>query len=1047
MERRLGSDLGAVRVHTGARAARTADALDAYAFSIGPDVGFAAGAYAPASSVGRGLIAHELAHTLQPSEPAGLAGDVSPEVRRQPIGSSGGAASSLPAVDLLGHGRFEPPQAIADHIRGRMGDDVYVPVTIGTWAHGILPVRWSSGRWLSTSEDFQTPEPPAHYPGWALELTHPAFLTHPLARPKMWITIVDAVVGGSMGWESPVGLSSHPARFRQQVPREKLFNGMSDFTDLELRGEMRDSFWDGHLVFSVPDLSFTSGPFHGTGRMSVVDDSYAVDAHVPVPVPGLAGADLPVKADEHTDGSVFATRTWTYSRDLGAGRGRLAGSLTGTLGRGLLDVRGSVRYVHTDPAVTGAVTIVVTRTDLAHEAVRDWLGQDAPPPTPALGQDLAITGYGEVDFALSPWLTGRAAVVVHPEGYVSARGELSPTAVVALTRMFEKKKQLPAPLSDKATIPVDGLPPLADVSVVLEWKTFVDGSIGPATLHDIRITGLVSTHPAIVNRFDLAGVISGPAQAGVHLWVSARLAGRLATAELVSAGVSGTGDVELITYAEAGAQAGRRAKAGTSTPEYYLQGHVEATASLLLRLGLDLEGSALFWGGKYHLWDRQWQLGQAGARLGFEYVLGGRGAQNLLTTSFTSLSFDPAKFAEALVRRDMVAARGKQEPTQVDSATGADSTDPAAPPPPELPSGTTPPSGGAGGSLTTRLDEPLEMSHVPHTLHLDLTSPPDLVMSSADPRRLLNKVKRARTDLRKVQPPTPATTTQMADLGKIEQETIAVLAAADKVTPDHKYVTPAVPGFRQLRQLIEDYGTRYHVTDLVATLGQVSVDPSDPQTVLNKFPGLAGDQLMVARVARILQSGVDVQRLRRIVDRHAPREEKLLVDLLEYIETMRVHGVQGWQTMISDLSIGGNKLKGARFVLTYVNRVDGWADLALETRDEEDAEPNSRRWDAWMFGRLYEFKAWYSWLPVSDGKFLKQIIEDYRKTRVGQDMPLRWVFGETTMKKADILDHMGLALDKVRVDLKAGKQSTPAGFTPKVVDFIEARLPEIVRVV
>jgi hypothetical protein len=75
-EARLGADLGAVRVHTGAAAAQSARAVGARAFTLGADIAFAAGEYAPDSSGGRRLLAHELAHVVQ--------ADAGGMVRRQP---------------------------------------------------------------------------------------------------------------------------------------------------------------------------------------------------------------------------------------------------------------------------------------------------------------------------------------------------------------------------------------------------------------------------------------------------------------------------------------------------------------------------------------------------------------------------------------------------------------------------------------------------------------------------------------------------------------------------------------------------------------------------------------------------------------------------------------------------------------------------------------------------------------------------------------------------------------------------------------------------
>jgi len=60
-----GEDLGGVRVHTGATAARLAAEHGARAFTVGTDVAFAAGAYQPNTPHGDALLAHELAHVVQ----------------------------------------------------------------------------------------------------------------------------------------------------------------------------------------------------------------------------------------------------------------------------------------------------------------------------------------------------------------------------------------------------------------------------------------------------------------------------------------------------------------------------------------------------------------------------------------------------------------------------------------------------------------------------------------------------------------------------------------------------------------------------------------------------------------------------------------------------------------------------------------------------------------------------------------------------------------------------------------------------------------------
>jgi hypothetical protein len=65
MEERFGEDFGHVRVHTDARAADSAEAVAARAYTVGRDVVFGAGRYAPETGEGQRLLAHELAHVVQ----------------------------------------------------------------------------------------------------------------------------------------------------------------------------------------------------------------------------------------------------------------------------------------------------------------------------------------------------------------------------------------------------------------------------------------------------------------------------------------------------------------------------------------------------------------------------------------------------------------------------------------------------------------------------------------------------------------------------------------------------------------------------------------------------------------------------------------------------------------------------------------------------------------------------------------------------------------------------------------------------------------------
>ncbi len=64
MEPRLGHDFSRVRVHADSSAA-AAQSVDARAYTLGQDIVFGAGQYAPGTAQGRRLLAHELTHVVQ----------------------------------------------------------------------------------------------------------------------------------------------------------------------------------------------------------------------------------------------------------------------------------------------------------------------------------------------------------------------------------------------------------------------------------------------------------------------------------------------------------------------------------------------------------------------------------------------------------------------------------------------------------------------------------------------------------------------------------------------------------------------------------------------------------------------------------------------------------------------------------------------------------------------------------------------------------------------------------------------------------------------
>jgi hypothetical protein len=109
LEPRFGRDFSHVRVHDGEVAASSARDIGALAYTVGHDLVFASGAYAPDRPEGRRLIAHELAHVLQQ--------DAGRRVRRQTPQSPGGPGSGLRAATTFGPGTtLRPPPDTSEWI-------------------------------------------------------------------------------------------------------------------------------------------------------------------------------------------------------------------------------------------------------------------------------------------------------------------------------------------------------------------------------------------------------------------------------------------------------------------------------------------------------------------------------------------------------------------------------------------------------------------------------------------------------------------------------------------------------------------------------------------------------------------------------------------------------------------------------------------------------------------------------------------------------------------------------------------------------------------
>ena len=83
MEPRFGHDFSNVRVHADAKAAASARAVDALAYTVGQNLVFRDGQYRPRSLGGWAMIAHELAHTMQQETASSKTANESPALEQE----------------------------------------------------------------------------------------------------------------------------------------------------------------------------------------------------------------------------------------------------------------------------------------------------------------------------------------------------------------------------------------------------------------------------------------------------------------------------------------------------------------------------------------------------------------------------------------------------------------------------------------------------------------------------------------------------------------------------------------------------------------------------------------------------------------------------------------------------------------------------------------------------------------------------------------------------------------------------------------------------
>ncbi len=145
MESRFGHDFGGVRVHAGAQASASARAVQALAYTVGNNIVFGPGRYAPSESSGRRLLAHELTHVIQQSGGGGARAAQRIPVANRSSGTMLSRQNTGQTSSVLSRGLVAGVQFILD---GTMNSTAVGPVS-GATAVSVIVGRLTTIRELA----------------------------------------------------------------------------------------------------------------------------------------------------------------------------------------------------------------------------------------------------------------------------------------------------------------------------------------------------------------------------------------------------------------------------------------------------------------------------------------------------------------------------------------------------------------------------------------------------------------------------------------------------------------------------------------------------------------------------------------------------------------------------------------------------------------------------------------------------------------------------------------------------------------------------------
>ena len=1072
LEPRFARSFENVRVHDDSESVDAARSLNALAFTHGDDIYFGAGQYQPGTAQGDKLLAHELTHTLQQREPGRVQRELLEEVpvghpgvsdheleeneaknatsetkirtkatpqsiQRQMIPDLYGGAVLIgknSSYELKGNGKFEPNLFLQAYISDQP-DGALVNVHFGGLAKGKLYVTKTG------------PDEYRAFPA-ALPMTHPDIASPGGGKSLSLIVSIGAgnEITGSVGVTHPLPPNSIGAPYGSPEDQEAFLSLLIGQTathgkieNLKVQNELKDGALNFWYVF-VNDLY--PGTYL-TGVAALINEAFLFKGILHTSGKGLAPSDTEIKRDKTGDlfGRMDMSTEWESKS--------FAGKLNATYEDGILEVRGTLKY-HS-PRVNGELNVLATEEDRAWQAVQTQLaaiqsggaGGGAPAHgaprssgTPTAGSvaapvgttggrsPLALTGWGVLKLVVTDKINADAAFVVDPDGYLTLRGTIrSPHQITLMDAKPTEEKTF----FDKDYSEMEYVWWAVGVRAQAHVKLTASGVFGPLTLYDITITGVYSTRPEAGSELEISSKLNLSASAKARLEAGGELAARLGTkysylgVNAASVALNIATEAEVRGVVEAQPTIKRQTKgagSGADAPKYTLGGELFIGGKIDLKLTGDLVFTAA---GEeihaIHLGDKVYPIAGFGLTSHVSYTIG---SDETPKVSYKTGEFEPLRFIRHIVKEkrpkdtdDKVAGGfkegGKEKGHVVESAD--------IPPEPPHP------------AKTQVID--FSMAGRQHSLFITLAGPHDPVQLEMSSKRgpLRPKIYKAEMDLigAKYDPETdePAKKKidrRLEDLTQAFNDAARLEQAASKLGAEPEATQMDVPGLRDLGDELQNYGERYHVTDLAEpTVGQAQPTSSpqpgagtgtdlEAEEVMSSWPGLKKDQHVIDQVRLILNTGsLPKDQFRTIMDK-AKVNGAAGKRFLGYLEQLAVRKFSGITVVFSDLEIGGNKFAGAAFMLRYIDENDLWGAVT-----EFEAARDDRRIDAIIRRTQFEFK---SWGEFRAGTFMDQVGKDYQRTGL---KGVRWVLQKRELGDKDaIIQLMKDALNDKELRKKYG---------------------------